>query len=119
MHVQGRGDDQPQLVDQAPLEQRLGQRDAPVHPDITAGPPLQLGDELGRPPSMTVVFAQVRPGVVDVATNFSTPLMKLANGSTRCRPERGPIVVGPAPEEHGVLGGDDAPEVLPSPRRSR
>src|ERR1700730_2110339 len=28
-----------------------------------------------------VVFAQVRTGVVAVATNFSTPLMKPANGS--------------------------------------
>jgi hypothetical protein len=30
---------------------------------------------------MTVVFVQVRPGVVEDATNFSTPLMKVANGS--------------------------------------
>jgi len=30
---------------------------------------------------MTVVFAQVWPGVVEVTTDFSTPLMKLANGS--------------------------------------
>ena len=30
---------------------------------------------------MTVVFAQVWRGGVEVTTNFSTPLMKLANGS--------------------------------------
>jgi hypothetical protein len=35
----------------------------------------------GRPPLTTVVFAQASPGVVAVTTNFSTLLMKLANGS--------------------------------------
>jgi hypothetical protein len=48
VHVQGRGDDKPQFVDQALFEQRLGQCDAPVHADITAGPLPQLGDELDQ-----------------------------------------------------------------------
>jgi hypothetical protein len=33
------------------------------------------------PPLMTVVFAQVGSAVVELTTNFSTPLMKPANGS--------------------------------------
>ena len=45
VHVDGRGDDEPQFVDQAVFEQRLGQRDAPVYPDIAAGLLLQVGHE--------------------------------------------------------------------------
>ena len=60
VHVQRRGDDKPQFVDQALFEQRLGQRDAPMHADITAGALLQLGDELGKP---TIDDRRVRPGL--------------------------------------------------------
>ena len=60
VHVQGRGDDKTQFVDEALFEQRLGQCDAPVHPDITAGSPLQLGDELEKG---VVDDCGVRPGL--------------------------------------------------------
>src|ERR1700688_3972467 len=48
VELQGRGDDKPQFVDQALLEERSGQRNAPVHADIFAGLPLELGDELDK-----------------------------------------------------------------------
>ena len=81
LHVHCRCDHQPQLVDQVLLEQRLGEGDAPVHADITAGPLLQIGDELGEPTVDDRGVRHIWLGVVEVTTNFSTPLMKLANGS--------------------------------------
>ena len=48
VHVHGRGDDQPEFVDQAGLEEGLGEGDAPVHPDVISGPLLQFSDEFGQ-----------------------------------------------------------------------
>ena len=66
-----------------------------------------------RPPSTTVVFAQ--------ASRRRRGHHELVDAIDEARewldvtgwPELGPVVVGPASEEHGVLGRNDAAKVLP------
>ncbi len=111
--AQDRGDDKPQFVDQALFEERLGQCDAPVHADIVAGLLLQLGDELDK---AAVDDLGVGPGFFRRCRGHHEFLDAVDEAGERLdvtrRPELGPVVVGPAPEEHGVLGGDDAVEIF-------
>jgi len=48
LSVHGRGDHKSEFVNQARLEERLGQRDAAVDPDVATGLTLEIGDELGE-----------------------------------------------------------------------
>jgi hypothetical protein len=81
VHLHDGCDAQPQLVDQAGLEQRLGYRNAPVDPDLATVVLLELSREVGQAAlddsGLRPLGFQQRRG----ATNFWTPLMKLANGS--------------------------------------
>ena len=94
-------------------EERLGQRNAPVHADVLAGLLLQFCDELDQvtidDPAVGPGFFRRRRGdhefldTIDEAGEW----LDLAR-----RPELGPLVVGPSPEKHRVLGGDDPVKVL-------
>ena len=60
-----------------------------------------------RSPSIALAFAHSMSSGVEVATNFGTALMKVANGSmVATRPERGPFVVAATPQDDGVLRCD-------------
>src|SRR6202022_3674694 len=59
VHPYGWGDNEPQFVDHPRLEQRLGQSNAPGHPDIATRLALQLADELRK---IAVDDRSVRPG---------------------------------------------------------
>ena len=72
---------EPQFVDEAQFEERLGECDAPMDADIIAGPLPQLGDERDK---VAVGDAGVGPGRFRRRRGhdeFLAPLMKLANGS--------------------------------------
>jgi hypothetical protein len=114
VHVQSRGDDKPQFVNQARLEQRVSQRDAPVHPDIAAGPLLEPGHELAY---VSVNDRRVGPAFAGRRRGRDEFLDAVYEGGERFDvaggPEGGPVVIGSAPEEHGVLGSDDTAQILP------
>ena len=46
--LHGRRDHESELVNQALLEERLGQRDAAVDPDVATGLAFEIGDKLGE-----------------------------------------------------------------------
>src|SRR5579863_34931 len=56
VRVQGWGNDKSQDVDQTRFQQRLGQCDAPVHPDVTAGSPLATRRAQISAPTATVAL---------------------------------------------------------------
>ena len=112
--MEGRGDDKPQFVDQSLFEQRLGQCDAPMHADVSAGPLPQLADELDE---ATIDDRSIGPGFFGCCRGHDELLDAVDEARERLDvtgwPEPGPVVVRSAPEEHGVLGGDYAVEVFP------
>ncbi|MGB7053179.1 MAG: hypothetical protein WBG41_16560 [Acidimicrobiales bacterium] len=84
-----------------------------MHPDITTRLPLQLGDELWK---AAVDDCGVRPGLSGCRRHRHELLDTIDEAGewldVTGRPETSPLLVGPVAEEHGVLGGDNATEVL-------
>jgi len=61
---------------------------------------------------MIVVRAHADSGTVEVTTHFSTPLMKLANGSMLLEARIRTTRHRSATQEHRILRVDHTPEVL-------
>ena len=111
--MQGGGDDEAEIVDELGLEQRLGERDAPVHADVTARLLLELGDERDEvafndgSSSPPMAECGRRDDKLLDAVDEARERLDLAAG-----PKPRPVIVGMTPEQHSILGGDDAAEVL-------
>ncbi len=112
MHLYGRGDHEPKLIDQASLEKRLRQSDTSVDADVTPRLLLESGDELG---DISVNDGGIRPAMFQ-GTRRRYELIGLVDEageqSVSCRPELSPFVVGPTAEKYGILRSYDALEIV-------
>src|SRR5258706_13079566 len=103
MHLYGRGDHEPKLIDQASLEKRLRQSDTSVDADVTPRLLLESGDELG---DISVNDGGIRPAMFQ-GTRPRYELIGLVDEageqSVSCRPELIPFVVGPTAAKYGIL----------------